>query len=161
MQSGRSVGAVAPGGVAVRVESLVALLPVLLLFRSHDVCLHPRAQFRPEHVAHECRLTERRLVENAQVDRGSPFHVYRPPEPFATALFARTSTARAFHITVKQDLCNEKKPAQSREDHDEEPTCRIVTRGKCENPGQSCRISSSPRRGLELKRFNASRIVTI
>lgn len=60
----------APGGVAVRVESLVALLPVLLLFRSHDVCLHPRAQFRPEHVAHECRLTERRLVENAQVDRG-------------------------------------------------------------------------------------------
>lgn len=70
MQSGRSVGAVAPGGVAVRVESLVALLPVLLLLRSHDVCLHPRAQFRPEHVAHECRLTERRLVENAQVDRG-------------------------------------------------------------------------------------------
>ena len=70
MQSGRSVGAMAPGGVAGRVESFVALLPVLLLFRSHDVCLHPCAQFRPEHVAHECRLTERCLVENAQVDRG-------------------------------------------------------------------------------------------
>lgn len=77
MQSGRSVGAVAPGGVAIRVESLVALLAVLLLFRSHDVCLHPRAQFRSEHVADECRLTERRLVENAQVDRGPLLsHVY-------------------------------------------------------------------------------------
>lgn len=109
VQSGRSVGAVAPGGVAVRVESLVALLPVLLLFRSHDVCLHPRAQFRPEHVAHECRLTERRLVENAQVDRGLLSHDYRPPQPAAIALFARTSTARAFHFTMKQDFCNETK----------------------------------------------------
>lgn len=72
MQSGRSVDAVAPGGVAIRIESLVAFLPIFLLLRSHDVCLHPRAQFRPEHDAHECWLTEcRRLVENAQVDRES------------------------------------------------------------------------------------------
>lgn len=84
VQSGRSVGAVAPGRVAVRVESLVALLPFLLLLRSHDVCLHPRAQFRPEHVAHECRLTERRLVENAQVDRG----------PLLTTVARRTNCDR-------------------------------------------------------------------
>lgn len=96
VQSGRSVGAVAPGGVAVRVESLVALLSVLLLFRSHDVCLHPRAQFRPEHVAHECWLTERRLVENAQVDRGLlPTIIVRWNRPRSRYLRARPLLERS------------------------------------------------------------------
>lgn len=110
MQGGRSVGAVAPGRVAIRVESLVTLLTFLLLFRSHDMCLHPRAQFRPEHVAHgSVDYNETAPRRKRRVDSKNFFFFF-----FFFALLSQQNRPRVicasyssapFH-TVKQYFCN-------------------------------------------------------
>lgn len=151
VQSGRSAGAVAPGGVAVRVESLVALLSVLLLFRSHDVCLHPRAQFRPEHVAHECRLTERRLVENAQVDRGllptiivqnRPRSRYLRARPLLERSISRWNRISAIRrnplVQSRNESRRRKLRMQKEKNHREILGSTILSNLVCENSNMKC-----------------------